>query len=188
MSHPQPPTRQPTQDETARYVSAMHNVAIGVLVVCPVLALLPPRKFDTYTIGLAGLTVYSANHLYRESTGRSIWDRINASRVGSSPESVSASLPTDRAREFQQQWKEQREAQMQREGRTTAETEKAKQGVLDKIWMGKETEGWSEKREKEVQEALAEGKGYGDIIMDQIWDVWNWGKKTDEDDSTSSEK
>jgi len=24
---------------------------------------------------------------------------------------------------------------------------------------------------------LAEGKGYSGIILDQIWDVWNWDKR-----------
>lgn len=36
---------------------------------------------------------------------------------------------------------------------------------------------WKENRLREEREALEEGKGYGDIIMEQIWEVWNWGGK-----------
>ena len=56
-------------------------------------------------------------------------------------------------------------------------------GVLaqaEQLWMGHETEGWKERRLREEQEALAEGKGYWDLIAEQVWEVWNWGRK-DED-------
>jgi hypothetical protein len=29
---------------------------------------------------------------------------------------------------------------------------------------------------------LEEGKGYGDLIQEHIWDVWNWGKKEEEEE------
>jgi hypothetical protein len=50
--------------------------------------------------------------------------------------------------------------------------------------MGNEEEGWKERRLREEQKALDEGKGYGDMIKEHIWEVWNWGdakKKTDEE-------
>ena len=44
-------------------------------------------------------------------------------------------------------------------------------------------EAWKVQREKEIKEDVEEGKGFGDMIVDQIWEVWNWGKtKDDEDD------
>lgn len=46
--------------------------------------------------------------------------------------------------------------------------------------MGQEEEGWMEKRLREEQKALEEGKGYSGLIMDQIWEVWNWGKPKEE--------
>ncbi|KAK8219967.1 hypothetical protein M8818_000383 [Zalaria obscura] len=187
MSHPQPPNRLPTDSETNQYRSIVHNVALASLVVCPILVILPPRKFDAYTIGLLGMTAVSGNHLYREQTGRSfLQDLRPSSWLMPTGEAANSSLPTDRAREFQKHMKAQKEARLAAEGQaveTAAETPAAdgqKQGVLEQVWMGKEKEGWQAKREKEVQEALAEGKGYGDIIMDQIWEVWNWGKKGDE--------
>jgi hypothetical protein len=42
-------------------------------------------------------------------------------------------------------------------------------------------EAWKVEREKEIKEEIEEGKGFGDMIMDQIWEVWNWGK-THEDE------
>ena len=51
-----------------------------------------------------------------------------------------------------------------------------------KLWMGEEGEGWKEKRMREEREAMEEGKGYGGMIMDQIWEVWNWGKTEDDDE------
>ena len=56
-------------------------------------------------------------------------------------------------------------------------------GVLaqaERLWMGGEAAGWKERRLREEQEALAEGKGYWDLIAEQVWEVWNWGRK-DED-------
>lgn len=51
------------------------------------------------------------------------------------------------------------------------------EGVLKKIWMGDETEGWKERRLEEEKKALEEGKSYTDMIYEQVWDVWNWDKK-----------
>ena len=41
---------------------------------------------------------------------------------------------------------------------------------------------WKVEREKEIKEDIEEGKGFGDMIIDQIWEVWNWGKTDDDDD------
>lgn len=66
------------------------------------------------------------------------------------------------------------------EVRRMEEREKEK-GLLEKVWMGGESEDWKAKRDERERKALEEGKGYGDLIMDQIWDVWNWGQtKTEE--------
>lgn len=173
MSHPQPPTRQPTPTETNQYASTIHNVAFGALFLCPALALLPPRKLDLYTLALVTSTGFSANYLYRERYNRSIWERA----ISAVPTDDSASLPTEKAREFQQMMRERRLA----EGRVE------EKNLAQKVWMGGESEGWKERREREDREKLAEGKGYGDIIMDQIWEVWNWGK-VNEDAEEGSEK
>ena len=59
-----------------------------------------------------------------------------------------------------------------------------KRGVLGKVWMGEEKEDWKVRRLEEERKALESGKGYADLIVEQIWDVWNqtWkgGKKAEE--------
>jgi hypothetical protein len=60
------------------------------------------------------------------------------------------------------------------------EEEKGKGGVkamIEKVWMGSEGEDWKKKRDEREKQALEEGRGYGGLIVDQIWEVWNWGEK-----------
>ena len=59
--------------------------------------------------------------------------------------------------------------------------EKEDRGVLQKIWYGQEGPDWKKKRDEKEKEALEEGKGYGGLIADQIWEVWNWGRGKAED-------
>ena len=61
-------------------------------------------------------------------------------------------------------------------GRVSGEKKKEK-GLFGGLWMGDEEEGWKERRLEEERKALEEGKGYMDMIVEQIWDVWNWDKK-----------
>ena len=134
QSQPSPQTTQPKPSQRIASSRAVHVTALIAVVACPLLALIPPRKLDVYTVGLVGTTAYSANHLVRESSGRSIWQHVNR------PNPQQMGLP----------W--------QNEG--TRET-------------------WKAQREKEIQEDIKEGKGFGDMIIDQIWEVWNWGKPKD---------
>lgn len=53
-------------------------------------------------------------------------------------------------------------------------------GLARALWMGQEGEGWKERRVREEREKLAEGRGYGGLIVDQIWEVWNGGGKKGE--------
>jgi hypothetical protein len=52
---------------------------------------------------------------------------------------------------------------------------------LQKLWYGEEGDDWKPKRDEREKKALEEGKGYGDLIMSQIWEVWNWGKTGEEE-------
>lgn len=80
MSHPQS-QRQPNATETDRYANALRITALAGLVVCPAIALLPPRKLDFYTVGLITATGWSANVLIRDRTGRSIYQHITPARA-----------------------------------------------------------------------------------------------------------
>lgn len=169
MSHPQPPQRQPTLSETERYAKAVHTTALVILVACPVLILLPPRKLDFYTFGLCGATVYSANYLVRERTGRSIWQLAIADRRRvEGPLRPKVDVGVGR---IEQAMREQKTEERIAGGIGTVSEQVASQ-----------RDAWKVQREKEIKEDVEEGKGFGDMIVDQIWEVWNWGRKRDDDD------
>ncbi|PYI02798.1 hypothetical protein BO78DRAFT_351023 [Aspergillus sclerotiicarbonarius CBS 121057] len=158
--------------------------AYTFLIASPILIALPPRKLDNLTVLLTGAFCISANHLTRERTGRSIVDRIEA-QISRNPLSAISELPSQRALEIQAKLRAAREAQIQTAVGEELEKLKARQAqekpALEKIWMGGETEGWKERRLREEQKALDEGKGYGDLIKEHIWDVWTWGQKEKEE-------
>lgn len=96
-------------------------------------------------------------------------------------------MPTEKAREMQRLIREEREKGLRgldrngNGGVLSGEGEGKNEGsVLSRIWMGDEKEGWKERRLEEERKALEEGKGYMDMIFEQIWDVWNWDKKKGE--------
>jgi hypothetical protein len=172
----------------ADYERFKHYAALTFLVASPVLIALPPRKLDHLTVLLTGAFCASANHITRERTGRSIVDRLEARLTSSSSHKPGSpgmfgDLPSDRAAEIQARLRAARDAQLRDAGLTTEEIEKLKvrqqqdKGMAQRIWMGSETEGWKERRLREEQKALDEGKGYGDLIKEHIWDVWTWGKR-----------
>ncbi|KAK3047963.1 hypothetical protein LTR09_010637 [Extremus antarcticus] len=175
MSHPQPPQRQPTDNETIRYAKALDNTALVAVIACPLLALLPPRKFDAYTFGLAGTTLFSANWIVRGRTGRSILQHIG---VGADQRVYNQSMengsipPIEQARLQRERHNVGQEVQrMKKEERT---------GVTEAVQSQREA--WKVQQQREVREDLEEGKTLFDMMTDQIWDVWNWGRKRDDDD------
>lgn len=177
----------PTDTQSIReadYQSFKHYAALTFLVASPILIAIPPRKLDHLTVLLTGAFCISANHITREQTGRSILDRLPSSSNKHSP-GVFRELPSQQAEEIQARLRAARDAQIRDGGVTADEMEKLKarqlqeKGVARRIWMGSETDGWKERRLQEEQKALAEGKGYGDLIKEYIWDVWTWGQKDD---------
>ncbi|KAF2203282.1 hypothetical protein GQ43DRAFT_367232, partial [Delitschia confertaspora ATCC 74209] len=168
------PDQQFMQQQQDRYDKLKRNVAIGCLVVCPLVALLPPRKLDWYTFGLGTAFVVSADHLTTQSTGKGLYQHLLWT-----PKLPGSELPTERAREVQRALKEK---ELREQGKDAMrelrrEQEEKKQGVLQKLWMGDEKEGWKERRLQEERDALEQGKNYTDMILEQIWEVWNWDKK-----------
>ncbi|RAK79585.1 uncharacterized protein BO72DRAFT_399375, partial [Aspergillus fijiensis CBS 313.89] len=197
MTTPQPPTtpdqqqqqQQQQQQATlqsqreADYQRFKTYAAWTFLVASPILIALPPRKLDNLTVLQLSAFSISANHLTRERTGRSIVDRLEdkISAGRSHPlASLGNGLPSERALEIQARLKADRERQIEEaKGEELAKLkarEEFDKPVLQRVWMGGETEGWKERRLREEQKALDEGKGYGDLIREHIWDVWTWGK------------
>ncbi|KAF2817730.1 uncharacterized protein BDZ99DRAFT_368329, partial [Mytilinidion resinicola] len=173
-----PPSSSPLSPDqfeaqrAAQFAALTHTLSWTLLFACPAIAALPPRKLDIYTFGLGAVWLTSASHITHQRTGQGIWKNV-ASKVGAPGE-----LPTERAREVKARLRAQEE--VRREGvRGLGEMDRGEgkgKGVLERVWMGKEEEGWKEKRLREEREALDEGRGYGDLILGQVWEVWNWGK------------
>lgn len=173
-------TAQPDDAQTRKLISTL---SLGALIVCPIVIALPPRKFDVYTLTLLSLTAVGANQVCADYTGSSILERQRRWNE----RWANDSLP-EKAREMQKRLREERAAKM---GVTVEEAAKEKadeRGILKKIWMGNAPDDWKEQRDKREKVALEEGKGYGDMIVDQIWEVWNWGRDKAEEVKENDEK
>ncbi|RAO70723.1 uncharacterized protein BHQ10_006735 [Talaromyces amestolkiae] len=180
------------------YAKFKRYAAWTFVVAAPILIAAPPRKLDLNTAALSAAFGISANYLYKDSNphGRGLVDDLGVKYFGTSPVSTQPTstrdggisslfntLPTEKAQQVQAQLRAAKESSI----KTQEELEKYQtakrfddRSIPEKIWMGSEAENWKEKRLREEQEALDEGKGYGDLIMDHIWDVWNWGKPNDQ--------
>lgn len=165
---------QQRKSMTDDYHKFLYNASFATLFLAPALIILPPRKLDFYTFSLAGAFVISANYQLKERTGSGL--------LGHVP--VPFAMPK-RAREIQAAQAQDRERQRRLLEESGAHAEPRKGSILEErakeIWMGGETEGWKERRLREEQEKIEQGEGYGSMIMDQIWEVWTWGKKQDEE-------
>ncbi|KAF1983241.1 hypothetical protein K402DRAFT_313042, partial [Aulographum hederae CBS 113979] len=116
----------------------INTVATSLLFVCPLIAALPPRRFNIGTAFLGVLFVGSANHLVVDRTQKNMLQHAGLGYL----------WPT---------------------------TEEDRMGYRNN---------WQRKRMEEEKRMMEEGKGYSDIIFNQIWEVVNWdkkGKKSDDD-------
>lgn len=131
------------------------DTALALLIVCPLIAALPPRKFDLYTMALGGTWVYSANYLYSEGQqGRLLRNNLPVFR----------NVPLEERRRREEKWMKRQEAI------ALAERQR-REVVID----GQKARPITE-RERQIAEdnrKLEEGKGLTGIISDQIWEVWN---------------
>ncbi|KAK3403172.1 hypothetical protein B0T20DRAFT_400208 [Sordaria brevicollis] len=171
----------------------LHNSAIIVSVLAPIGLLLPGRgrgQFSVQNAILSSGTFWGFNQLSYDYTGKSIYQRSN--EKWGSILSVGDSLP-EQAKKNKALIEAERARRKLAQDQADAKAEAEKNGgVLTKIWMGDEKEGWKEKRLEEEKKALESGKGYGSLIMDQIWEVWNQegkdGKKKDGDKNDTPKK
>jgi len=122
-----------------------------LLIACPLLIILPPRKLDLYTFTLTGAWVFSFNGL---ASGRT--------RTGNT--GVFGTAQVDAASGEQ-------EGRLEVGKGDGGEGEGVK-GLARKIWMGDERPGWQRRRLEREREELEAGKGYGDIIMEQVREVF----------------
>jgi hypothetical protein len=156
MSRTPEPTLEQKMHMTDSYHKFVHNTSVAMLFVAPVLIALPPRKLDFYTFTLGGIFAVSGNQLLRERNGVGILGLLPGRSMEASV--VAAS-----------------------QGRILEEPVKTDPVVKEIMREARQKpivrEDWKERRLKEEQEKLDQGEGYGGMIMDQIWDVWNWGEK-----------
>ncbi|KAE8444964.1 hypothetical protein EG329_014092 [Mollisiaceae sp. DMI_Dod_QoI] len=206
------PTSTNMLDDPSR-AALIHNVSWGALIVCPILIAVPPRKLDIYTLALLTGTFLGGNQLSREYTGISmvqrLQNRLNSFHV---PELPPKALETQKRLKEEKEFRERRRLGLQAnedlarrqeaelkagvleevERKRIEDAQKARKDaertVLEKVWMGSEGADWKAKRDQREKEALEDGRGYGGLIMDQIWEVWNWGKDKNEEVKEIDEK
>ena len=62
-------------------------------------------------------------------------------------------------------------------------------GAIRKVWMGGETAGWEKRRMEREREEMASGKGYADLIMEQVREVLpGWGRGQGEEGAGGNNK
>lgn len=193
MSQPQPQPQTEPPDLTPAYRTFQHYTALGFLFGAPVLIALPPRKLDFYTFALGSSWALSANHLYKErqrERQRSPFGGLQQHAAEASEAEVGGGGKKTRYEMVQEQLRREKRHRRLLEGPLDGNEEEESgdgrplsgiQKGLEKVWMGNEKPGWKERRLAEEQEKISQGEGYGGMIMDQIWEVWNWGKGKGED-------
>lgn len=136
-------------------------------------------------------TSYATNILMYDYTGESIYQRF-VRRFQSIPSS-SDGLPekAKRTQELMRLERERREAQLPEAERRRLQEERekkelAQRSLWEKIWMGNEKGNWKEERAKKDKEALEEGKGYGDLIVEQVKEVFS-SKKGGSDETNEED-
>jgi hypothetical protein len=171
---PLTPDERLALEQKQKYDRLTRNVAIGGLFLCPTIALLPPRKLDLYTFALGLGFYFSADHLCTSTYGHGVVQHFTPRWTTTLNE-----LPTEKAREIKR--KNEEEKERAREAMRDARGQGGDTSVFNKLWMGDEKEGWKERRIEEERRALEEGKSYGSLILDQVWEVFNWDKNKDDE-------
>ncbi|KAL2179211.1 uncharacterized protein P884DRAFT_283795 [Thermothelomyces heterothallicus CBS 202.75] len=116
------------------------------------------------------------------AAGAGAGDGSSGNHKGGSSESSSSSssskvgfmhnLPTERAARNKELMEAERRRRAEAEGKEYVPKKKAPGSLWERLWMGGEEEGWKERRLEEERRAIESGKGYGDLIADQVMEVW----------------
>jgi hypothetical protein len=171
----------PDSSREAQYRQLVFATSVGAVVLCPLIIALPPRKFDIYTVAMIAGAAMGGNQLAREYTGRSIVERMR---------DMATPTPVPRAGRAPQDMEQKKRVPLEGVpkpfgGRGTASAKETgegagdggRRGVLEAIWVGDERAGWKAERDAREKKALEDGRGYGGLILDQIWEVWNGGRE-----------
>jgi hypothetical protein len=185
-----PSSELPPQTTTASSRSSVeaqaqliHAVSLVAVVLCPVILALPPRKMDVYSVLLVSGTFVGGNQLAREYTGRSI-----VTRVQEIPQNFGFGGVPDiqKPQKKETPWLGTDGEGLKENPRIPIKDNKI-DSILEELQKQKAASQphlkpkWKEDRDRKEIEAAEEGKGYGDLISEQIWEVWNWGRGKAED-------
>lgn len=164
----------------------VHYGAWAAVFLGPIALFTPPRRVGLQSVILAAGTSYATNILAYDYTGESIYQRF----VRRWDNTINGGLPekAKRTQELLRLERERREAALPEEERRRLQEERdrkelAARGPLQRLWMGSEKETWREERARKEKEALEEGKGYGDLIVEHVKDVFGSDKKDGSDTS-----
>lgn len=169
---------------------AQHYIGLAAAIIGPIGLALPGGRgrsaFSVQNIVLFSGSFFGINQMAHDYTGKSILRRSNdrwaaiLQPLDTLPEKAKASkalMEAERARRAAALPAGEREAREEEIRRRGEAQEAAQRGFFDRVWMGNETSGWQDRRRKEDQKAIDSGKGIGDIIMDQIREVWNGARE-----------
>ncbi|KAL8899168.1 MAG: hypothetical protein Q9192_001706 [Flavoplaca navasiana] len=155
-------------------------IFLTLLVACPILAVLPPRKLDLYTFMLGAAWVVSAEELTLGSSRLQTQSQIQ--RLTQTQQSFSNNpqdadkhaLPLAAQSQLSQEIRNSTSApeDLKQRLREREREETGVAGLAKRLWYGSEREDWKEKRIKEEKEALEEGRGYGGLIGDAVREVF----------------
>ncbi|KAL8768779.1 MAG: hypothetical protein Q9209_005068 [Squamulea sp. 1 TL-2023] len=149
-------------------------IFLTLLVACPILAVLPPRKLDLYTFMLGAAWVVSAEELTVGSSRFQQRQLLEQPFKANPQEANQQSIPLAANSELAHQIRNSASApddlkqRLQERGRE----ETGVAGLARRMWYGSEREDWKEKRIREEKEALEEGRGYGGLIGDAVREVF----------------
>lgn len=209
-----PPTSQqstPNQnaENAAKRAQMVHRLAVGSVIIFPLIIALPPRKFDMYTMACIAGTLTAGNQLVKEYSGRSISAWIDEEFLAPPPPPVADEETLKKAREILSQKGFQYDTDS-RGGMTerlkTGTSSTANSKILEHLSQREAEEvakleamlgidhskpkkaAWKVERDRREKEAFEQGKGYSDLILDQIWEVWNWKKDKPDESKPGDEK
>lgn len=179
--------------QTGQYPPFVLNSMLVVAITCPIIALVPPRRVDLSTMGLATCSLMATGFYLEQTTGKGLVWRIGAMIPSQAnrdrKERERLAKAKERAQEARRAGDVKQESkilQMVREREAKMEEAKRKErerrGVVKKAWMRGEPEDWVERRRKKEEEYLADGRGYKGLIVDQIKEVVGLGGADDDDD------
>ncbi|KAI0016057.1 hypothetical protein F4780DRAFT_761195 [Xylariomycetidae sp. FL0641] len=167
--------RQPQQQPAAPPNSLDRWYRRAWMVLTPVAAValaLPPRRLDLRSVALGGVVLYGANQLVSASGGETTATRLQRRMLHFTGQALPEKA--QRTREALLREREQKRRRLAEDKDHPAEDKKQQKGVLEKVWMGAESDDWEQKRGERERRALAEGGGgYWGLITDHVSEAWD---------------